>query len=338
MTLKKPTSLGGYMHKSTLLACVVIFAACKLSQKPSSKIRSVDDGGCSEYETKLEALIAKRNSYNQNTDANPTDASGMALNDKSSNSTIVPTPSPSPKPASNNSPGPINDVDSYSSNSTSSSQSKPVQSYIAELNEQIIQTQDELQRCEEKKLGTSSVQKDPKDGNAGHCNFNGQDYDILNYNCHSAANESVRNDPTNTGIISCAGMAPVNGSPAYHTFNYRREGNTIVYYNWGQTCKAPLKTFPPDINDPDHYVCAKAFCGEQFNDKETQPLKPGQAVEEPGPKFCAADKKDKKTCDSCCQERGKFWDREDDSVRPTDRTFTQFMSQCYQACAQTFNK
>ena len=242
------------------------------------------------------------------------------------------------KPVTNNSQDTSSNTSSNSSETASSSQSKSTQSYIAELNEQIMQTQDELLRCQEKKLGTSSVQKDPKDGNAGHCDFNGQPYDILNYNCHSAANESVKNDPANTGIISCGGMAPVDGSPAHHTFNYRREGNTIVYYNWGETCRAPLKTFPPDITDPDHYVCAKKFCGDQFDNKETQPLKPGQLVEEPGPKFCAAETNDKKTCDSCCQYRGKYWDTIPDPSRPTDRTFTQFMSQCYQTCSQTFRK
>ena len=337
------------MQKSALLACLLIAFACKSAPQSGSQVRSIDDGGCSEYEMNLNALVAKRNAYYQNNDVNPDDASGIALYDESSDSSsasyedLFPTTS-NTESSSNapvkpvvNSTQSANNTNSNTS-TTASAQSNSVASYIADLNVQILQAQEVLSKCQEKKLGTSDVKKDPKDGNAGHCDFNGQPYDILNYNCHSAANESVKKDPANTGIISCGGLAPVNGSPAHHTFNYRREGNTIVYYNWGETCKAPLKTFPPDISDPDHYVCAQIFCGDQFDNKETQPLKAGQLVEEPGPQFCSAETKDKKTCDSCCQFRGKYWDLAPNPLRPTDRTFTQFMTQCYSSCSQTFKK
>jgi hypothetical protein len=211
-------------------------------------------------------------------------------------------------------------------------------SRTSQLDERIAAAEAELSQCLAGKFGAIPPSQEPLPNRTGHCNYNGKPYDILNYNCHSAANHSVREDAANTGIISCNGDAPVQGSPAHHTFNYRREGQMIVYYNWGQTCRAPLRAFPPDIRDPDHEPCARVFCADQFNDEATKPLDPGVLVEEPGPTYCAENTQDLKSCNSCCQFRGKYWDLIPNDLRPTDRTFVQFMSQCYSTCSKSFGK
>lgn len=201
--------------------------------------------------------------------------------------------------------------------------------------------------CIARKYGSSDAA--PKaSGRLGHCDSSVQPYDILNYNCHSAANQSVRDEPKTTGIVSCNGDAPLEGSPEHHTFNYRVEGDLIVYYNWSKTCKAPKNSVPPNLSDPAHRECAETFCGSQYRDQEYQTpdrqgsryppkaFEPGTLVEEPGPLYCAQTSQNKANCDACCQYRGKYWDLAHANLRPTDRTFISFMSQCYEECSAKF--
>jgi hypothetical protein len=170
---------------------------------------------------------------------------------------------------------------------------------------------------------------------AGHDQFDGRPYDILNYNCHSAANAGVRNSPSNTGILVCGGQ-PDQGSPAHHTYNYRVYADKTVFYNWGQTCESSATVAPPDVHDDQNLTCIAQFCGNQFDPGEQRALEPGQLVEEPGPLYCSETESGKASCDTCCQYRGKYWDLIQDDLRPTDRTFAQFMEQCYAACFEKF--
>ena len=202
----------------------------------------------------------------------------------------------------------------------------------AKIDAKISKLLKEYDKCINAKFG-ESVSKAKKGSKSGHCNFNGTPYDILNYNCHSAANISVSNASKTTGIIKCGG-SPEYGDPSNHTFNYKVKGKLIVYYNWGQTCRAPLGDLPPDLSDPDHDVCIREFCGDNYVAGPAA-LPIGSKVEEPGPAFCAADTSDRNTCKRCCSFRGTFWDRDKSDIRPTDLTFTKFMSQCLTTCSKT---
>lgn len=173
------------------------------------------------------------------------------------------------------------------------------------------------------------------DQGAGHDDFDGRPYDILNYNCHSAANAGVRNDPLTTGVLICGG-APDQGSPEHHTFNYRVEGGRTTFFNWGDSCETSATAIPPDVYDDRNVSCIAKFCDNQFNWADQRALDPGELVEEPGPNYCAETTGDRTSCDSCCQSRGTHWDSMPGTGRPTDSTFTEFMTGCYNACSTTF--
>lgn len=172
---------------------------------------------------------------------------------------------------------------------------------------------------------------------AGHDTFDGRPYDVLNYNCHSAANAGVRNDPMRTGILVCQGYAD-RGDPYGHTFNYRLYGDRTEFHNWGEVCNSPATSNPPDVNDDANMGCIAQFCGNQFDGANQRSLPPGRQVEEPGPLFCSQNTAGRGDCDRCCQYRGKWWDQAAGDIRPGDVAFVQFMSQCYSECAKKPNR
>jgi hypothetical protein len=290
-----------------LLLTMFIVGGCKASQDQGSSIKSVDDGGCYQYQRQLDTLMKEL----QKMERVSTERETYWIDPSDSSQTSEPT--------------------SYTVYTDMAGSTK-----LKDLNRKIEKVRLDLSICRQNKIGVIDKNKLPGSGDAGHCDYNGQQYDILNYNCHSAANQSVDYNPFTTGIVSCGGLAPVYGSPAHHTFNYRVEQNTIVYYNWGQVCRAPRKNLPPDISDPDHRVCARMFCGTQYNDSGTLALPTGMKVEQPGPFYCSSNSNSRTSCNSCCQFRGKYWDSDMSDLRPTDSTFVDFMSQCYSACTKKF--
>ena len=301
--------------KALLAFVLIVLHSCKGGGYESS-LADTDNGACSPILNELNALISQRNSYEMDLDQNAQKFDNFALTEGEVEAEE-----------------PLTEVHNQNDANNSGHVDNKIKSPFSDLEQRIALKQQEYLECQQKKYGQSALPK-PESGNQGHCDFSGQNYDILNYNCHSAANESVTDDPENTGIISCGGDAPSMGSPAHHTFNYRIEGKTIVYYNWGRTCRAPLHSVPPSLEDPDHHECAVVFCGDQYNENTTKPLAIGETVEEPGPLYCSYTNSTKESCDSCCRFRGTYWDKIGDNLRPTDLTFTQFMSQCYSACAK----
>jgi hypothetical protein len=189
-----------------------------------------------------------------------------------------------------------------------------------------------------------STLSDDGSGSTGHDDYDPEKdpYKILTYNCHSAANLTVRKSSHNTGIIICANYSD-QGDPSGHTFNYRFEKDKFVFFNWGQTCEAPLTGSSLDVHDDAIMSCLYEFCGNQFSpggqDGGTRSLPPGQQVEEPGPLYCSEKATSislRSDCDSCCRYRGTMWDRMPGNLRPTDNEFVNYMSQCFTGCAAKF--
>jgi|GEM_PF-3398500 len=302
------------------LVIAIGFASCSTKSEDATLASGEGVGSCADLESKVYILEAQIQQSKAGKDAvlEPTNTA-FALNEYE---TTVPA-------------APIRTTGSGTASANTGA--KPQNTILASLEARLAAAKVELQECYNKKFGESKLPK-PTTGNQGHCDYKGQPYDILNYNCHSAANESVRDEPKVTGIVSCNGLAPFQGSPAHHTFNYRVEGTSIVYYNWGKTCTAPKGSVPPDLLDPDHLRCAQAFCGDQYKFESTQAFDPGKQVEEPGPQFCANHSavSTKDQCDSCCRFRGNYWDLIPGDLRPTDATFIGFSSQCFSACSQRF--
>jgi len=321
----KLTGVAAFFRIIVALTAITVIS-CNY-QTTSSDIESVEHGGCHTYKQKVDLLEIRLKSLTGE------GFSGMALTwdgqvDFSGFESIDKT-NVNQKDSSQGFERVIPDerINLESTNDGAASQE------LASLNREIAAAQKEFDDCVAEKFGQITKQKQGP-GNAGHCNYNGQKYDIYHYNCHSAANASVRLDPNKTGIVSCHGDEPLRGSPAHHTFNYRIQGEVVVYYNWGQTCRAPKNEVPPNLKDPDHHHCAMIFCGDQYQTDKLQAFKPGALVEEPGPLYCSQETLTRSECDGCCRYRGTFWDRTTDDLRPNDLSFTEFMSQCYSACSR----
>ena len=326
------------------MTVAAIFSGCRTESDSSNLNSGATPISCADLESRVLILQSQINQSKAGKDAilDPFN-SGMALvasaastpatNSVSQPSSTAPTTA---KPVATNSA--VNPITTASNTFVPAvAVAQPQNSVLSGLQTNLAEAQAKLKKCYDLKFGQTKTPP-PTSGNQGHCDFKDQPYDILNYNCHSAANESVRDQPKTTGIVSCNGLAPFRDSPAHHTFNYRVEGTSIVYYNWGKTCSAPKTTVPPDLLDRDHMQCAQEFCGDQYQVENTQAFDPGMLVEEPGPQFCsnhpAVTSADQ--CNSCCQFRGKYWDRIPNNLRPNDATFINFSSQCFSSCSAKF--
>ncbi len=135
-------------------------------------------------------------------------------------------------------------------------------------------------------------------------------YDILQANCHSAANSCVVADPTHSGIIICNWFGHVSNISG-HTFNYRMNDDftSTTYWNWGTPCGPCAGKPPVDFVEADacHGTCVAEACGSQVETRNA--LSEGTTIAIPGPTKCVNryhfwmnDPSMVDSCMSCCDD------------------------------------